>query len=545
MPRLKPSTRRRNLGPAADLFPGDRVAVVRSINVLIAELVMQFGCSVPTSEDAADIDDHRRILLNVDVGDFFGCWYAEVPRSLEGDNHPITTMEWLTQPDKWQECAMKDPKVQTLIAMRRRAEWRGEGPKVDGLPSDVVRKYRDRLADLRGEVLPTRWEYLDSACRPFVKGTKTPRERELFYEPHALPPRPWDSEALLALGAARRRRYRRSSRSTPRSPRSSSPRVSSSTRRGLHRRSASRSASVESARQSRSSSVVSSRSVRSISPVVVRRGRHSQTVNHSRRTSSRWSSQRSVFPRPVSRRRNIRSRSRSPQPVSSSHRELRRRSLSRSLSVEPLHSNTRSYTVGTRRSSGTKGKQSVRVHPTHRSQKSNKDRAVVNPYQASPSTSGSSRRSSRGSHLSSPASSVSRVSRTISSQPSSPALSIRTLRELDDSDSDLPSMEELRKEFDPSYTVIALLWLKNGDYAEELLMNVTKHSTNLAQQKLRLGRIGVEPDVTFELFENGVWRRVLRAEIFDAPREKKVYLRAEGVTQGHKMPCPSDVIEID
>ncbi|THU94501.1 hypothetical protein K435DRAFT_860461 [Dendrothele bispora CBS 962.96] len=519
-----------NLGSAANYFQGDRVAVVRSINVLIAELVMGFGCSVPTQRDSSKFGDQRRVLINVDVGDFFGCWYAEVPRNIEGNSHPITTMEWLTRPGKWQDFAMKDPRIQTLISMRHRAESNGKGPKPVGLPSYVVRK----MGDLREDVVPRGWEYLDSACRPFVKGTKTPKERELFYDLDSVPPRPWDSKALLALGAARRRRGRDTVRPNAREDLESPPSSPRSTSRG--RRLRSHSISTESHHGSS----------RSPSPVAVRRSTHPR--RHSRKsdtfrdsyqagTPSRRSARIYAFSSPASRGREIHSRSRSPRAGPSSLPVRRCRNNTRSPSVEQY---TQSASSSHRSSVG---RQSNVVRTTRRFQKSNADRAVVNPYQATtPSPSGTSQISSRGSMFSSQASSI--TGKT-SAKPSSSTSSISSLPALEaESDSDLPSMEELLHEFRPSYSVIALLWLENGGYAEEVLMDVTRGSTTLGRQKLALGRIGVEPDVAFQIFQSGNWRRILRADVLSAPRNKKVYLRAEGVTHGHKMPSP-DVIEID
>ncbi|THU83284.1 hypothetical protein K435DRAFT_871446 [Dendrothele bispora CBS 962.96] len=525
MPRLKQSTRRRNLGSAANYFDGDRVAVLRSINVLIAELVMRFGCSVPMERDSSKVGDQRRVLINIDVGEFFGCWYGEVTRNYEGSNHPITTMEWLTRPGKWQELAMKDPKIQTLIAMRRRAESTGTGPKPTGLPSYVLQRYSDRRQHLRGDLVPKEWEYLDSVCRPFVKGTKTPKEREIFHEEDSVPPRPWESEALLALGAARcRGRSSRTTRELDSSSHSRSPRAGTSSRR----RHNSRSPSVDSLHSdtTRSTSVDSHGRLRSSSPAVVRRstrldrrsrsngGQVAVNSDQPSTTTHSRSSRTYAFSSPTSRGRDTRSRSSSPLTGSSSRRVLRR---------------------------------------NHQSHRSNEGRGVVNPYRAAPSPSTPLRRSSRGSRFSS---SFASTSSATSARRSSPPQTL-------DSDSDLPSMEDLMTEFRPTYSVIALLWLKvgliqrfylisitdlftskNGDYSEELLMNVTRGSTNLSQQKVGLGRIGVEPEVVFELLENATWRRISRADVFVAPRFEKVYLRAEGVACGHKMPCP-DVIEID
>ncbi|KAK7461399.1 hypothetical protein VKT23_008577 [Stygiomarasmius scandens] len=495
MPLQKQSTRRKKLGAAAYHFPGDRVAVVRSISVLIAELLVHnFGCPFPTVNDAQGLDDNHRVLLNVDVGDYFGCWYVEVYRYLHSDQKPVVSSSWLTEPGRWQRQAMTDPRMQWLIILRARADWSGQGLEPDGLPLYVIDRYGDRSSQLTEEIVDPGWDYLTSLCRPFVKGSKTPRERELFYNPNASPPRPWNSRNLLAMRPVLRPRHQRS-QSRSRSPK----RCLRSPRRR----------SRSSSRESHSRSDSPDRYVQSHSPLVTA-GSRGQLSTLARTSTIGYNGTRS---------RNSLKRQRVPDPAVRNPYAASKRSISSFSSPVSSYSSRSSPSASTTSSS--------------RRGSTRKSFAAYSSPDGSPS--GSEKAANRGRGKG--------KDRARTPLTSSPALSITTLPSLD-SDSDLPTMEELYKEFTMSYSVMAFIWLKSGEYAEVFLMDVTEGSTTLARQKMALGEIRVEPDLELQMFRDSSWTTISRGEVFVAQKGEKVYLRAVGVTHGPKMPGP-DLIEID
>ncbi|THU76239.1 hypothetical protein K435DRAFT_879502 [Dendrothele bispora CBS 962.96] len=193
---LSQETRVSAYGPAASHFKGDRTAVTRQLNVLLAEALVRLGCKIPTERF---VPSQHRVLISTTPDVKFGCWYEEDKNFTQGAGHPVAQRKWLTEPGEWQNRAFKDPHIQTLIALNRRAEWNPknpDGPEPVDLPPDIKQQYGDRRRYMTGPLQPSEWNYLESPCRPYVKGRRTYAEKYLPEHRRSLP---WQSIGLRQL----------------------------------------------------------------------------------------------------------------------------------------------------------------------------------------------------------------------------------------------------------------------------------------------------------------------------------------------------------
>ncbi|THV06293.1 hypothetical protein K435DRAFT_849089 [Dendrothele bispora CBS 962.96] len=487
MPPYTQATRRAKFGEAADFLDGDQAAVLRQLDVLIAEELISKGCSLPVISESKCVSNRHRVLLNVAIGDEnFGCWYAEVIRFVDGDAHPVTVTSYLTHPQDWHDRVLKTPRIQYPLALRRRVAWDHKTPKPLGLPSSFVRKYGDRRDRFEEQLVSPNWSYLDSPCRPFIKGVKTPLERQRFPE-GSHQPRPWWSDI--------RRGFRELREASPAARARSTRHSCSPRRRG---RSDSRSHSPRRGR----------RASRSRSP---RQGSPRHTSPDSRSSSP----QRARSPGP-----NSQMQSDTPRRYSKNRRETSyRRNPFRTSPVTPgQHSSPVSSPI--------RSSPSDRVRRKQQAASKNQVGSASAPSSAKSGASGSSSNNTAD------------KDKTYKKSP------MMELPELDSSDSELITMQQLAEEY-RMYSVLALFWLEEGGYPKPMLMEVEKNRTTLGKHKLRLGEIGVESNMPLEVFLRGSWKGVKHGDEIVLKKGHRAYFRVKGLTSGMEMPIEEMIIVSD
>ncbi|THU83375.1 hypothetical protein K435DRAFT_871358 [Dendrothele bispora CBS 962.96] len=547
MPRLTQETRLKAYGEAALYLLGDRDAVLRQLNVLIAEALLGLGCEIPRAQL---VENGQRVLLNTIANSRFGCWYVEERRYAR--ERPYTSTTWLNKPKKWQERAFRDPRVQTLIALNRRAEWNpnqscGEEPV--GLPENIVRLHGDRRHLMHGDIVRKGWSYLDSPCHHFIKGRKTYAEKEqdntetrVIY--------PWKCTDLLSL-------YRSYSDDRGRSDspdvRSDSPPPPAGADRHSSR---SRHDPLHFSERSYSSGDDEDRLIPSSSPSPV----ISRSDSYHRLPSLR------------ARKQDPRSKG-IMNPFGASAASARRKSLASIPGGGPLSSfsghrasDRSKYKAPTRRAYDTsaipfgapdasakrKGSASVKSASSSSSLYQTPDsgkhegadmsathRTYHTPLKSFGTSDPARRRSSTSVASSSSSFYQSPDSGKYKALHSSPTWSLTA----QDSDSDLPSMEDLLQEFSRKWVVIGIIWMTAGQHGEPFLITVTNGKCCLEDQQAQLKKLRIGPNTDLERLDSS-WKRVSWWEMFSVKEEEKVYLRVTGVGYGMGMPNP-DVLEIE
>ncbi|THU93539.1 hypothetical protein K435DRAFT_861456 [Dendrothele bispora CBS 962.96] len=510
MPRNTQETRIKAYGEAALYLLGDRDAVLRQLNVLIAEALLGLGCEIPRSQF---VPHNQRVLINTNPDSGFGCWYQEERLYDRNVERPYTALNWLNNPGEWQERAFRDPRVQTLIFLKSRAEWNPKQPCGEepvGLPNTIVRLFRDRRHLMQGDVVAHGWSYLESPCLHFIKGRKTYAERE---QNNVETPviHPWRCTELLSL-------YR----SYPDDRgRSSSP------------------------------------GIRADYSPPDRRSSFADSISHVPRHSSRCS----YSPDDDERRSYSLDGDGDSLAPSSSPSPQKSISISRSGSYHRTQSRSAFFKKNKSRSRGlvnpfgesaasARRKGSASISSSSLSFSSHRSNSGKLKYKGStrpmyPTLFGASTLSPRGKSSASIASSSSSFSSHQSSDSGkykgSPLRTSPTFSTSLDSDSDLPSMEDLLQEFPRKWVVIGIIWFTAGQHGEPFLITVTNGKVCLEDQQSQLRKLGVGPDSELERLDCS-WKRLFWWEMFSVKEEEKVYLRVAGVGYGMGMPNP-DVIE--
>ncbi|THU81801.1 hypothetical protein K435DRAFT_872937 [Dendrothele bispora CBS 962.96] len=164
---MLPDTYIKKYGTVARLFSGGKQEMWRQLNVRLVELAHSVA---PRDQRVLQHMTKLQVQMNLAFdGDWenFGRFYVVTHEPRESGYGPpfSTDIFFLSGRGTWQDELMKDPEIQSLLAMRESLET---GGRVQTLPRYVLRRVSDRR---RGEpFLPPNWNHATSSCRLLTPG---------------------------------------------------------------------------------------------------------------------------------------------------------------------------------------------------------------------------------------------------------------------------------------------------------------------------------------------------------------------------------------